>query len=64
MSDIIIREVKKNIDIPLIIGGGINDSKTVKDICDAGADIIVVGNAFEKKSNLIRTFADIIHTTV
>ncbi len=58
-----IREVKKNIDIPLIIGGGINDSKTVKDICDAGADIIVVGNAFEKKSNLIRTFADIIHAT-
>ena len=58
-----IREVKKNIDIPLIIGGGINDEKKVKDICDAGADIIVVGNAFEKKSNLIRTFADIIHAT-
>ncbi len=46
----IVKAVKKNIDIPLIVGGGIRDKETVKELVDAGADFIVIGNHLEKKS--------------
>ena len=60
VSKEVISEVKKNINIPLIVGGGISDIDSVKEVCYAGADIIVIGNAFEKRSDLIRSFADTI----
>lgn len=44
----IVKAVKKNIDIPIIVGGGIRDEKTVKHLVDAGADFIVIGNHLEK----------------
>lgn len=42
-----IREVKKNTGIPLIVGGGIHTPEQVRQIYDAGADIIVVGSVME-----------------
>jgi len=56
-----IKEVKRNISIPLIIGGGIKNEKQLEQICLAGADIIVVGNIFEKKAELIQKFTSIVH---
>jgi putative glycerol-1-phosphate prenyltransferase len=56
-----IQEVKKQISIPLIVGGGINTTEKIKDACDAGADIIVVGNAFEKDLSLLKSFKEIIN---
>tara|TARA_R100000935_G_C2818194_1_gene158353 strand:+ start:631 stop:1341 length:711 start_codon:yes stop_codon:yes gene_type:complete len=44
----IIREVKKAISIPLIVGGGIKNSNQLSTIYKAGADIVVIGTAFEK----------------
>lgn len=44
----IIRHVKGNIEIPLIVGGGIRCTLTARAAWQAGADIIVVGNALEK----------------
>ncbi len=46
----IIREVKNALTIPLIVGGGIKTSHQLKAIYDAGADMAVVGTAFEKGS--------------
>lgn len=46
----IIREVKKALSIPLIVGGGIKTSHQLKEIYKAGADIAVIGTAFEKGS--------------
>lgn len=43
-----IRQVKKETDIPLIVGGGIRTGAQAHDMCKAGADILVVGNAAEK----------------
>ncbi len=57
----IISAVKNNINIPLIVGGGIRDSETLKGICKAGADTIVIGNAFENNNSLIKEFSKIIH---
>lgn len=52
-----IEKVKKNISVPLIIGGGIQSASLAKEIYDAGADMIVVGNAIEKNHTLIRELA-------
>lgn len=43
-----ISEVKKQISTPLIVGGGIRSAKNIESIFQAGADIIVMGNGFEK----------------
>lgn len=54
-----INNVKANISIPLIVGGGIRDGKKAAEIWKAGADIIVVGNACEKEPDLIKEIANI-----
>ena len=41
------------IDIPLIVGGGIRDAETAARICQAGADMIVVGSALEKDPSML-----------
>ena len=48
-----IKQVSNFIDIPLIIGGGICNAKKAIENCEAGADLIVVGNAIEKDPSLI-----------
>lgn len=62
VSEKMIREVKKNIKIPLIVGGGINSSSKAKIACEAGADMIVVGNAAEKDNKLIKEIAKVVHS--
>ncbi len=49
----LIREVKNNITVPLFVGGGMRTPEDVKAACEAGADIVVVGNAIEKDPSLI-----------
>ncbi len=44
----VIRSVKKNISIPLIVGGGIRCKDSAAAAWKAGADLVVVGNALEK----------------
>lgn len=56
-----IEQVKQNISIPLIAGGGLRTPEKVNEAAVAGADIIVVGNAFEKNSGLISEMADAVH---
>jgi len=59
INELLINMVKKNITIPLIVGGGIRDAKTAEKIWNSGADIIVVGNAIEKNSNLLHQIIDV-----
>lgn len=40
--------VGHNISIPLIVGGGIVDLKGIQSAYEAGADLVVIGTAFEK----------------
>ncbi|MDY6788112.1 MAG: geranylgeranylglyceryl/heptaprenylglyceryl phosphate synthase [candidate division WOR-3 bacterium] len=49
----IIEEARKLIRQIIIVGGGISDSFTAESIYRAGADIIVTGNAVEKRPQLI-----------
>lgn len=43
-----VKEVKKNLDIPLIVGGGIRTPEAAKEIIKAGADVIVTGTIIER----------------
>lgn len=44
----IITAVKKVLNIPLIVGGGIRNKKQLDDVYNSGADLVVVGSAFEE----------------
>ena len=44
----IIKNVKKNISVPLIVGGGIRSKQQLNEAYNAGADLVVIGTAFEK----------------
>lgn len=48
-----ISKVRKSIDKPLIIGGGINTVEKAQTVLKAGADMIVVGNGIEENPNLL-----------
>lgn len=58
-----IRSVKDQLSIPLIVGGGIRDSKSAAEKVLAGADIIITGNYFEDEENwhLLKDFANAVH---
>ena len=60
VSEAVVSAVKKSIDIPLIIGGGVRSAEKAKALFDAGADLIVVGNAIEGNKELIGEMAAII----
>ena len=46
-----INSVSQNIEIPLIVGGGIVSLKGIQQAYKAGADLVVIGTAFEKDIN-------------
>lgn len=47
----IISYISSHLNIPLIVGGGIRDLNTIDTIFEAGADLVVIGTAFENDSN-------------
>ncbi|UPQ80176.1 geranylgeranylglyceryl/heptaprenylglyceryl phosphate synthase [Flavobacterium azooxidireducens] len=46
-----IKAVSQEISIPLIVGGGIRSQKAIQNAFDAGADLVVIGTAFENDLN-------------
>lgn len=47
----IISFVKQHLDIPLIVGGGIRSKQQLDAVYDSGADLVVIGTAFENDDN-------------
>jgi putative glycerol-1-phosphate prenyltransferase len=47
----IISEVKAILNIPLIVGGGIRSKQQIEITYNSGADIVVIGTAFEENEN-------------
>ncbi len=56
-----IKAVADNIEVPLVVGGGITDPEKAYRNCKAGADLIVIGNAIEKDRSLIQEMSSAIH---
>jgi phosphoglycerol geranylgeranyltransferase len=48
-----IKAVRQNVSVPLIVGGGIKHSEEIEDIYNAGADLIILGNGCEKNPSLL-----------
>ncbi|NNC82832.1 MAG: geranylgeranylglyceryl/heptaprenylglyceryl phosphate synthase [Flavobacteriales bacterium] len=57
-----IESVRKAIDIPLIIGGGIRNAEQAQAACSSGADMIVVGTAFEEDPSLFQDISIAVHS--
>ncbi|MFT6827163.1 MAG: phosphoglycerol geranylgeranyltransferase [Roseivirga sp.] len=56
----VIKSVKRNIDIPLIVGGGLNSKRKAQEALEAGADMIVIGNGAQKNLSLLAEVSDVI----
>jgi phosphoglycerol geranylgeranyltransferase len=56
-----IKKVKENTHIPLVVGGGIKTVLQANEAAMAGADVIVVGNAIEKNPALISEICISLH---
>ena len=61
VSTSMITKVSQMIKVPLIVGGGIKTPEMAADAVKAGADIIVIGTAFEKEPAMLKRFAEAIH---
>lgn len=53
----LIKSVRREIDLPIIVGGGIRNGDSARAALGAGADLIVVGNALEKNPDLLPEIA-------
>jgi phosphoglycerol geranylgeranyltransferase len=48
----IVRAVREEVSIPLVVGGGIRDGRSAQDLVEAGADVLVTGTAVERTRDL------------
>lgn len=61
ISEKMIASVKKSIELPLIIGGGIRTTEQAIKAANAGADIIVIGTIIEENPTLLTEITSAIH---
>jgi phosphoglycerol geranylgeranyltransferase len=56
-----IQAVRQTVDLPLIVGGGIRNPEAAARAAQAGADVVVVGNALEQDPGLVRELSLAVH---
>ncbi len=61
ISQRMIGSVRKVINVPLIVGGGINTPEKAQLALEAGADMIVIGNVLEKDPELLTEISDCVY---
>lgn len=49
-----IKYITENCKVPVIVGGGIRSMQTIQQVYDSGADLVVIGTAFENDSNFFK----------
>ena len=55
-----IAAVREAVDIPVIVGGGINTTAKAKTALEAGADVIVIGNHIEKNPGFLAEVSNLV----
>jgi putative glycerol-1-phosphate prenyltransferase len=58
VSNKMINMLSKSVEIPLIVGGGIKSASQAVEMLEAGADVIVIGNAIETNPKLLTEVAE------
>jgi putative glycerol-1-phosphate prenyltransferase len=61
ISSKMIAAVRKSVDVPLIVGGGIRSAEEALEAFEAGADVVVIGNGIEKNPNLLAEVSEKMH---
>ena len=60
VPDLMISAVKKTVDIPVVVGGGIRTPEQASKIVKAGADMVVTGTILEKTGDITRALSPIV----
>lgn len=61
VSPEMVAAVRENVRLPIIVGGGIRTAEQARSLCAAGADVLVVGTAFEQDPELIFAMSEAVH---
>lgn len=61
VSPEMVAAVRAQVHLPIIVGGGIRDAQQARALCTAGADVLVVGTAFEHDPDLIFAMCEAVH---
>jgi len=59
VSPSMVKRVADHVDIPIIVGGGLRTPEMARDRFDAGATVVVVGNAIEQNGSLLAEMASV-----
>ena len=57
----VIRKIASEIDIGLVVGGGIRTPQMAKSIVNSGASHVVIGSAIEDSTAIAKEFSSAIH---
>ena len=60
VPDEMIKAVKKEIDIPIMVGGGIKDGETARNKINAGANVIITGSLLEENVEKLKEIIEAI----
>ena len=61
VSPAVIRAVREEIELPLVVGGGIRSLDGARQALQAGADLLVVGNGLERDHRWLPELAELVH---
>ncbi|GAA4308548.1 geranylgeranylglyceryl/heptaprenylglyceryl phosphate synthase [Nibribacter koreensis] len=61
VSPAMIQAVRQAVDVPVIVGGGVNTAEKAETAWKAGADVLVVGNHIEKSPQFIAEVSEVKH---
>ena len=49
----LVEEIKNQVSLPLVVGGGLKSPNDLKNLCQSRADMVVVGNALEQNPDML-----------
>ncbi|MBL7963596.1 MAG: geranylgeranylglyceryl/heptaprenylglyceryl phosphate synthase [Flavobacteriales bacterium] len=61
VSPEMVAAVRATVEAPIIVGGGIRSAEQAQALCAAGADVLVVGTAFEEDPERIFVLSEAVH---
>lgn len=59
VSSSMVQRVSDHVNVPIIVGGGLKTPEMARERFDAGATVVVVGNAIEKDGSLLSEMASV-----